>query len=69
MAHMSAKHSKLIFHFNRRSHGRLRQLIDTINEAAEHTFAANPHMRRPKVSLTSRKETLQSGGPETPPNN
>jgi hypothetical protein len=30
---MSAKHSKLIFHFNRRSHGRLRQLIDAINAA------------------------------------
>lgn len=29
----SAKHSKLIFHFNRRSHGRLRQFIDTINAA------------------------------------
>jgi hypothetical protein len=27
----SAKHSKLIFHFNRRSLGRLRQLIDVIN--------------------------------------
>jgi uncharacterized protein (TIGR00730 family) len=27
----SAKHSKLIFHFNRRSLGRLRQLIDAIN--------------------------------------
>jgi uncharacterized protein (TIGR00730 family) len=29
----STKHSKLIFHFNRRSLGRLRQLIDTINAA------------------------------------
>jgi uncharacterized protein (TIGR00730 family) len=29
----SAKHSKLIFHFNRRSLGRLRQLIDAINTA------------------------------------
>ena len=27
----SAKHSKLTFHFNRRSLGRLRQLIDAIN--------------------------------------
>src|SRR4029078_3340411 len=27
----SAKHSKLIFHFNRRSLGRLRQLFDALN--------------------------------------
>ena len=31
----SAKHSKLIFHFNRRSLGRLRQLIDVINGGAK----------------------------------
>jgi hypothetical protein len=29
----SAKRAKLIFHFNRRSLGRLRQLIDTLNAA------------------------------------
>jgi hypothetical protein len=30
---VSANHSRLIFHFNRRSLGRLRQFIDTINSA------------------------------------